>query len=319
MRSKTLDLVKFIYMMVICFWHTGWIDSLFKGYSPVEFFFISAGFFLCRSSERGISVTDYMISRLRRLYPAFLISIIVYAIFLNGPYKLHDFLYEVSLMRDVVHIAGMNSLNRVVWFISVLFWGGLLVMTILKITKNTMFLLIASLTIYIGILIKCGNFDNTFVCLGCLWVPFWRGVAGLLLGVVVSRLTRKIEDLNFSDSYIKVIGAIGILLFCLSILLMFLPYNTELLSLSCYCVVILSCMICDKAGLLKLPQLPDITYEMFLMHLFVIKVAVKLLYVAGLLEYSSLKYTTFVIILLVLSYLLNSFIKYLNRSILKMF
>ena len=317
MRSKALDLVKYIYMMIICFWHTGWIDSLSKGYSPVEFFFISAGFFLYRSSERGVSLSDYLISRLQRLYPAFIISIIVYAIFLNGPYKILDFLYEATLMRDVVHIGGMNTLNRVVWFVSVLFWGGLLVMTILKLTKNTMFFLIASLSIYIGILLKCGNFDNTFICLGVLRVPFWRGVAGLLMGVVIARLARRIEHLNISDAYIKVIGGIGVFLFCLSLLLMFQSYKTELLSIFCYCFVILASIICDRVVPFKLPQLPDITYEMFLVHLFVIKVAVKFLCFIGLVKYSGLKYITFVIILLVVSYLLNILVKCLRSTIFK--
>lgn len=317
MRSRTLDLVKYVYMIIICFWHTGWIGSLFKGYSPVEFFFISAGFFLYGASVRGVSLIDYVKSRLLRLYPALIISLLVYVIFLNDPYNIFDFLYEATLIRDVVHIEGMNTINRVVWFVSVLFWGGLLVMSVLKATKNILLCFVAAMFIYVSILMICGNFNDTFRCVGIFYVPFWRGVAGLLLGVVIAYLARKIDDLNISDCYIKWIGIVGILSFCLSILFMFLPYKTEILSLCCYCVVMLASIISDRIVRDKCLQLPDITYEMFLLHLIVIKFTVKLLDLLGWIQYSWLKYVTYVAILLLASYMLNRLVKYLRCLILK--
>lgn len=317
MRSRTLDLVKYVYMIIICFWHTGWIDSLYKGYSPVEFFFISAGFFLYRSSVRGISLSDYVKSRILRLYPAFIISLLIYVLFLSDPYSILDFLYEATLMRDVIHVEGMNSLNRVVWFVSVLFWGGLLVMSILKVFKNIVFFFLISISIYIGILKSCGNFNDTFMCIGMLYVPFWRGVAGLLLGSIIASLVRKINDINISYTCVKWIGLVGILSFCLSILLMFLTYKTEILSLCCYCFVMLATIISDRIVPDKFHQLPDITYEMFLLHLIVIKFTVKFLDIVGGLQYAWLKYATFVAILLFASYMLHRLVKYLNSLIFK--
>lgn len=317
MRSRTLDVVKYVYMIIICFWHTGWIDSLYKGYSPVEFFFISAGFFLYRSSVRGTSLIDYMKSRLMRLYPSFIISLLLYVILLRDPYNILDFLYEATLIRDLVHIEGMNSLNRVVWFVSVLFWGGLLVMSLMKVTRNIALFSFVAISIYASILIYCGNFDDTFRCIWILYAPFWRGVAGLLLGVVIARLTRKVSDIKLSGSYIKWIGVVGLLSFCLSILLMFLPYKTEMLSLCCYCVVMIASIISDGIVKERLPQLPDITYEMFLLHLLVIMFAVKFLDVVGCLQYAWLKYAIFLAILLTASYMLNRLVKYLQNLILK--
>lgn len=317
MRSKTLDLVKYIYMIIICFWHTGWIGSLFKGYSPVEFFFISAGFFLYGASVRGVSLMDYVKSRLLRLYPAFIISLLIYALFLNDPYNIFDFLYEATLIRDVIHIEGMNTINRVLWFVSVLFWGGLLVMTVLKATKNVVIFLIVAIFIYVSILMCSESFNDTFRCVGIFYLPFWRGVAGLLLGAVTARLARKIGELNVSSCCIKWIGVVGLLSFCLSIILMFLPYKTEFLSLCCYCAVMLACIISDRLVRDKCIQLPDITYEMYLLHIIVIMFIVKFLDLLGWIQYSWLKYATYVAVLLLASYVLNRLVKYLRRFILK--
>ena len=317
MRSKSLDLAKYVYMIIICFWHTGWIDSLYKGYSPVEFFFISAGFFLYRSAIRGTSLIDYVKSRLQRLYPAFVISLLIYAILLKAPYNIMDFLYDATLIRDVIHIEGMNSLNRVIWFVPVLFWGGLLVMSALKATKKIVLFLLGAVFIYVNILMSCGNFNDTFRCVGIFYVPFWRGVAGLLLGVVIGSIATKVDKENISDCCIKWIGSVGILSFCLSIVLLFLPYDTEILSLCCYCAVMLSSIISDKIVRGWCPQLPDITYEMFLLHIIVIMFTVKFLDLLGWVQYSWLKYVTYVAILLFASYVLNRLVKYLRSLILK--
>ena len=86
---------------------------------------------------------------------------------------------------------------------------------------------------------------------------------------------------------------------------MFLPYETELLSLICYCIIILACMSCkDLFPKIRL-KIPDITYEMFLLHLLVIKVAVKILDKIGLIDVIVLKYMTYFILLVIISYLFN--------------
>ena len=187
---------------------------------------------------------------------------------------------------------------------------------ILKATKNMLLFLLVAAFIYVSILISCRNFNDTFRCVGIFYVPFWRGVAGLLLGVVTARIAQKIDDLNISRCGIRWIGIVGILSFCLSILLIFLPYKTEILSLCCYCTIMLACIISDRIVQDKCIQLPDITYEMFLLHIIVIMFTVKFLDLLGWIQYSWLKYLTYMAVLLLASYVLNRFVKYLRGLIL---
>lgn len=316
MRSRSLDLVRFIYMLIICLWHTGWVESLCKGYSPVEFFFLTSGFFLYRLSEKATSIPCYFKSRLKRLYPAYIISLILYVVLLSENYRVLDFIYELSLVQDFVHVVGMNSVNRVVWYVSVLLWAGLLTFIVLRFTKNTVILLLTAICLYCCILGLCGNFNDTFVDFGIIHIPFWRGFAGLILGAVLAQTHTHINYSHEKPKSMYLLGVMGVIAFVLSLVLMFLPYETEFLSLFCYCIIILACMSCRDVFSKVDLELPDITYEMFLLHLLVIKVAVKILDMIGLLDMVILKYITYFILLVVISYLFNRVVKCLMSRIL---
>lgn len=112
------------------------------------------------------------------------------------------------------------------------------------------------------------------------------------------------------------LGVMGVIAFALSLVLMFLPYETEFLSLFCYCIIILACMSCRDVFSKVDLELPDITYEMFLLHMLVIKVAVKILDMIGLLDMVILKYITYFILLVVISYLFNRVVKCVMSRIL---
>ena len=314
MRSRSLDLVRFIYMLIICLWHTGWVQPLCKGYSPVEFYFLTSGFFLYRLSEKTTSISYYVKSRLKRLYPTYLISLILYVVLLSENYRVLDFIYELFLVQDFIHIQGMNYANVVVWYVSVLFWAGMLVLLVLRLTKNVVFLLVCALFIYWGILKLCGNFNETFINWGIVHIPFWRGFAGLILGACLARIDKYMKSCELDERFYRLLRIAGVLAFVISIVVMFLPFKTEILSLLCYSIVVLVCISTPNNIRIKSHNLPDITYEMFLLHMLSIAIAVKALDMVRLLDILSLKYATYILILVVLSYLLNRLVKYITLA-----
>ena len=290
-----------------------------KGYSPVEFFFLTSGFFLYRLSVKDVGIIAYFKSRVLRLYPAYLISLILYIILLCDSYSIFDFIYELSLMQGCISIPEVNCANRVVWYVSVLVWGGFFVFLLLKRTKSTILLLGISLFIYFMLLGACGSFDDTFSNWGIIHLPFWRGIAGLLLGACLSKINDDFNNNKIKDKTFSFIWIIGIVAFILSLILMFLPYKTEFLSLLCYCIVLLACMSSEDKFSRALPNITDITYEMFLLHLLIIKITVKSLDMVGLLDLSIMKYITYFMFLIAVSYLYKRFIKYLMSLISRVF
>lgn len=59
MRNHYLDALKFIFIIIISFWHAAWWNSLHHGYLPVEFFFIVSGYFIYRESGKNISIKEF--------------------------------------------------------------------------------------------------------------------------------------------------------------------------------------------------------------------------------------------------------------------
>ena len=157
----------------------------------VDFFFIISGFLIVKSFESSSSVTDYLKKRVLRIYPGFVVALLIsYLVFgflgsgwpLNlGGYK--EYFGYLHKLKELVHIATLQwpyqreffkgmpepGLNDSVWTIQFEFVCYLLVplAALLGFFKNRVFFIIAFVIVYLvfflqmkGIILPFKNSNN---------------------------------------------------------------------------------------------------------------------------------------------------------------
>ena len=134
---KSFNSLRFFLAVFICFFHAQGLlanETGFKyfrsAYLAVDCFFVISGFLLARSfylkslySENSRSLTDFFISRIKRLYPEYLfcmISLFVLMRCLNvDVVSAKAFLLNLIMITDV---NGIPSMILGAWYVVVLFW-----------------------------------------------------------------------------------------------------------------------------------------------------------------------------------------------------
>lgn len=79
-RNHWLDILKLIFIIVISFWHTVWWTNLKYGFLPVEFFFIVSGYYVHASYIKKKSFGKFVIAKIKRLFPTYLVMLLLYGV-----------------------------------------------------------------------------------------------------------------------------------------------------------------------------------------------------------------------------------------------
>lgn len=200
-RNTLLELWRFFFCMAVLAFHFfSKIESDFfhVGYLGVEFFFIVSGYFIgsyyCRYQEgksitaRLKSIVSYLISRLKRLYPFYLLALVLMLIVRTMINKYHfmDILRTIKDCFAEFFLLQWTPLGNEVlisagWFVPSVFFGGLLFVIILALTDKIGGYLIAPLTsffIYRYYFHLIGKIDVIYSYHSIL-----RGIAGIAFGV----------------------------------------------------------------------------------------------------------------------------------------
>lgn len=163
------------------------------GYLGVEFFFILSGYFIAAKASGETSISTYMKSRLKALYPHYILSILG-AVLLTRPdgffgilEQLRDIFWSVLMLQHM----GLNVTlyNGFVWYVTFLFYAGTLVYALLKkydgplFTKLSCFYIAAFYLVYFALfhMIDC-HYPEFIVILP---LAFYRSMADILLGTMV--------------------------------------------------------------------------------------------------------------------------------------
>ena len=146
-RNNSITIWRIVFSLCILGEHSGltgrWIV-------PVEFFFLTSGYLLAQEVyEKGAkeSGIQYAWKRVKRLYPMYFISMLLYGIAFMGLYApetvssstvgkfiIHNLLasYRQFLMLQVWGQQQMILLNPICWYVATIFWDGIILYIFLK-------------------------------------------------------------------------------------------------------------------------------------------------------------------------------------------
>ena len=117
-RNVYIEINRIIFTFFIILMHGEYLirdiasERVFRGgYIGVEFFFVVSGYFLARSIEKGeIKTKQYLQSRLKRLYPHYILSITLMAVIVGYQYLDWQLLSQ-TYFEHVIMIQNMVSCN----------------------------------------------------------------------------------------------------------------------------------------------------------------------------------------------------------------
>lgn len=329
MRNELLNLFKFILILLVCFHHTAWWNNLNHGYIAVEFFFMVSGYFLFQAyNAKGMSLIDYFRHRLLRVYPTYFIVLIVYLLFSIVFYQFYNEYNKVnwilSALRDLTLLqsVGLNifdvasvRFNPPDWYISAFFWSSMIIYWLLKF-KNVYKIILTVLVLCVYSFYFIFNergLDEIWCYVNIFYMPLWRALAGISLGVLLGGLLQNILIKEFLLKYKLVfnlitIGSIITICFCI-----ITPKDFDWLCCLCFLCVLLNILSPKGLGCYfnnnrYLKIVPDISFEILLIHQMLIPVTVKMLSLLGVSEIHFLKYISYVCIVIVVAYALQKIV-----------
>lgn len=327
MRNELINLLKFIFILIVCFHHTGWWSSVMHhGYIVVEFFFIVSGYFLYQTYfKKHLSPKEYFIKRVERIYPTYLLILGVYLLFsilfpqFFTPYNTREWIIaaakDVLLLQSVgVQVTEMvlPRFNPSDWYVSSFFWGSILLYCLLKYKKICVIslMLIVTCTYSFYFIFKIGTLNDVWGYWHIFYMPLFRGLAGLSTGILLAKVFHYNIVKTYLTKYILFFNiiaciAIGVIGYCIVS-----PYDYDGLCYLCFvCIIMNSVMTnglnsyCHNLKFLKI--IPDISLEILLLHQILIPVSVKFMSLIGVLDILYVRCILYAFIVIYISYLFH--------------
>lgn len=223
-RNFSVDFLKLFFISIIVLHHSGLLSHfLYRANFAVEFFFFLSGYFICYTFEKGVSFSDFVKKRIKKLFPGYLSAYILISLVY---FFLGEFKYKAPygpflelLMFQSVGIPNSEGINYPLWYLSVLFYGGILLFFMKRVINHKLFNVICVLIVVIVYSYLCFNPNGVELwgyCFDVIYIPFWRGVADLIIGMWIYYLPKL--------SY-KIGRVLQLTSFFATIILFFIPGN----------------------------------------------------------------------------------------------
>lgn len=224
---KSIEILRFMFMLVICIWHSPF-NVFTSGFIFVDFFFILSGYFLYKSLLKGYTPGVYIKKRIIHFYDKYIIAYFI-TLFIWVVQHRMDFFYnpienilrvipECFLMQDVGCF--QMGINNPLWYLSVLVLGGCCLFSFLYINnKNKYFLPLIIIFIYPYVLNHNNGNIEVFGFDGIFYLPMIRGLADMSLGCLLNIGINRFDD--EISKYSKVIDVCSLLSFIFIIVILF--------------------------------------------------------------------------------------------------
>lgn len=232
-ENNSISFWRIIFTLLIVMLHCGYTQG---GYIGVEFFFLVSGFLLAKSyyGNKQTSIKEYVKKRILRLYPMYLIAIVIFLALLSTlDFYSQEFsarLYFIDLLdklavnwKSVLMLQLFGSeaitINAPAWYVVALFWVSLVYYILMKILPKkafNVFVAITSVAVLVCCFIFIGHLDlweekTLFVSQG-----FFRAYAEIGIGVLLYSLKdvlkNKIHIKTKPAIIIEIIGYVSILI-----------------------------------------------------------------------------------------------------------
>lgn len=317
MRNHYLDLLKFLSIIIVSFWHTGWWTSLHHGYLPVEFFFIISGYFIYRTSKREKSLACYTKKKFLRLYPTYIIIFVVYLVlallaptFYPGIWKANipiSVLREVTMMVStcIFEMTGMPLVvfNSHAWYVSSFFFGGIVIYSVSRFRRGKVFIFSSIATLfYLWILfISEKGLNGYWGYESVFFIPLWRGIAGMSIGALIGIFNENVKIKEYVGSNISVFNIFTVLCLISCFVCCFIDGDFDWIGILCFIIVFVNLLQSEGLSVYfhrcqYARYVPDISLEILLIHKFTIILTAKILTMADLLGYDIIKYISYFVI-----------------------
>ena len=205
-ENHSIDFFKFLFCCIIFLMHYRCYfisiyesnDNFSGGYLGVEFFFLVSGFFMMSTLQHSALIPGsaeksaflYLIKRYRRLYPLYIISIILYILTQKLIYSSYSI--KLAILKGFPNFLALQIFWRPInisihfWYVSALLWASFLVYYLLLKNKDLFIYIIEpiSLLSFIGITYRLyGHIDLTDANL--LWICGFRAFVEIGLGCCI--------------------------------------------------------------------------------------------------------------------------------------
>ena len=325
-KVVSIEFLRFFFMLQICLWHySSCVGLMTHGYLAVEFFFILSGFLMYRSFRKNCNklILDYVGANIKRFFPKILFAFILfgiptfYAVILESPEKIIN---DLSLLSGIGFLKG-SGINSPIWYISVLIVGGGLIYSSLKnfnkIATDFLFPLI-TLLVYTYLLNENGYSLEMWGTNNGFHLPFWRGIAGMCLGCIISKVFM-LKEISFQTKFIKHLNVLFVFALMGCIYSVFSIKHYDGYVILCFIIIILSCFlqnsIINKLIFQKIwLKMGSLSLDMFILHAYVLRFIYKAENMNILQKDSVVNLLYYIPLLLVMSYLFDfTYRKYIKR------
>lgn len=284
-RLPSIEAFRFLFMLVIILWHFSRFNPFTYGYIVVDFFFILSGFFLYKSFIKNKQPFYlYTMSKLKRFAPGYLIMFFV--IFGVKSFLVYDgnaFSVFCSAIPELLMIQGIGFntvINTPTWYISVLLIAGAIIYLFLSCNGFIQVILPFFVVCLYSYLFYRSPSIETFERIGFLYLPLARGFAGIGLGVIISRICSKHNDIL--EQRYKLMNILTVLAIFVVSVGLFGSKCLDKYVILAFCVLLFSFNVSKSIANVFFSntlwsKLGGITYEMLLTHAFIINVVAKLI------------------------------------------
>jgi len=218
-RNEALDVLKLFFTVVVIAHHSGYISGLLnRGYIAVEFFFIVSGMLLFGTFEKypELSTAGFFVKRAKQLYPEYWFSLVVLLlsqIMMGKQAYTHWYspILEITLTRCIGIPMKTEAINGPCWYLSVLIFGGLLLYYLLRKLPRNIFnaTAIGAIAVIYGLLAsRSVSIEQWDTISSIIYLPFWRGIADMLIGIIICQLPK---PHRLMGNILEVISGIGVL------------------------------------------------------------------------------------------------------------
>lgn len=254
-KNYAIEFFRFLFITIIAIHHLQPrfnIQYIASGYLGVEFFFILSGFFLANKFERKRmkSGIEYTKSRLKKLYPSYLLALSVIFILtvtsaiieknISITESIFRLFSEIFLMQNTgIFLSGLNA---PLWYFSVLIIAGYFIYEFLIRDKEKFIKILAPITILLvyTVLSNYGTVENWQKNF-CFYMPLLRGTADMLIGVLLFYLYIKYKNrIKETINKYKIICSLGeIVTYLLIVYLIIFKTSYEIYSILLFSILIL--------------------------------------------------------------------------------
>lgn len=246
MRNGFIDIIKFIYAIVIVLLHSHVLGNFgYKeytimggGYVAVELFFIISGFLMAKHLNQNIkkiddvvfSTLNFIKRKIEIILPFYLVAFFICFFIIHIPNRMNinllmEDMLKTSLDFFLLTASGLNWLNPVgpAWYISAMLFTMLIFYPIMISYKNKFTFIFAPILVcflYGFILQTRHNISAATVFQGFVYVGVLRSIAGIALGCICYEVSNKMKNLEFTKIGKALISFIEVGLYSISLYLM---------------------------------------------------------------------------------------------------